>query len=108
MAERKQISKGVYECERVRACTGKGERLANMDSRFSSPQWLCKGMKGLHQGKGGTLCSGKEEWGLGDRGARVGDRVQDGEEAGRQKAVRKRERERLLSPSLPSSPLEVG
>lgn len=25
--------------------------LANMDSRFSSPQWLCKGMKGLHQGK---------------------------------------------------------
>lgn len=82
-----------------------------MDSRFSSPPWLCKGMKGLHQGKepessqSGTLHSGKEEWGLGGGGARVRDRVQDGEEAGRQKGARKRER--LSPPSLPSSLLEV-
>lgn len=30
-----------------------------MDSRFSSSQWLCKGMKGLHQGKGALI---QPEW----------------------------------------------
>lgn len=53
VAERKQISRDVCvsECECICVCMNEGERLANMDSRFSSPQWLCKGMKGLHQGK---------------------------------------------------------